>query len=109
MAEQSHDLTGISASDCPYDCTAERCVISGLNICGHPFKSGLQGALAAQPDVAARYSKARKMLHKQKLNVGGDDEETAPAAKKAKPRKRSKAKPKPKAKPAAEAPAPATT
>jgi hypothetical protein len=38
------NLTGLTGSTCCADCGPEGCVISGINVCAHPRKGGLQGA-----------------------------------------------------------------
>jgi hypothetical protein len=64
-------LAGLSASDCPFDCNAEKCLISGMAICGHPGKGGLQSAMQNDPEAMARYNQARKILAHQKVDKKG--------------------------------------
>lgn len=61
------DLDGISATDCPVACSAERCCVTGINVCGHPNKGGLQARSMQQPAVLRRYNEARKMLAQTNL------------------------------------------
>jgi hypothetical protein len=65
---EEDELGGLTASECPYDCNAERCVISGINFCGHPRKGGLQPAIQRDPDAMIRVNKARKMLAHQAVD-----------------------------------------
>lgn len=103
MTDKTFDLTGLSPTDCPYDCNPAGCVITGIAVCGHPFKGGLQGALQAKPEIVTRFQRARKILHNKKLNLGGEEPAPAPKAAKAAPRKRRKRRKR--AKPAVKAPA----
>lgn len=59
---------GLTATECPYDCNANSCVISGLNVCGHPRKGGLQPAVQRDPDAMERYNAARKILAHQAVD-----------------------------------------
>lgn len=56
------EFGGLSATECPFDCNADRCVISGINVCGHPRKGGLQPAIQRDPEAMTRYNAARKIL-----------------------------------------------
>lgn len=47
---------------------ASKCVISGVSGCAHPFKGGLQPALAT-PDAVARYERAVKVLKHRKIDL----------------------------------------
>lgn len=55
-------LAGINRTECPVDCTLQKCVITHANICAHPCKGGLQAAFKMRPDCVERYNKARKKL-----------------------------------------------
>ena len=63
-----HDFPGLTATECCERCieNANRgepeCVISGADCCLHPYKSGLQAAHRMQPQVLARFDRARKQL-----------------------------------------------
>lgn len=61
MAKKDN-FAGLTAQECCKACTAERCIISGINVCSHPAKGGLQGALMAQPDTLKRYQAAQAKL-----------------------------------------------
>ena len=65
----SSNLGGLSATDCPHDCEKERCVITGRNLCGHPFKSGLQYIDKMNPEVNERYKQAQKMLAHKRVDA----------------------------------------
>ena len=63
VSTQSSDpQAGLTAAECPFDCKADRCVISGMNVCGHPRKGGLQPAIQRDPEAMTRYNAARKTL-----------------------------------------------
>jgi hypothetical protein len=55
------DFRGMSKSQCPAGCNAERCVISELPYCSHPLMGGVQKALKT-PAVLARYADACKAI-----------------------------------------------
>lgn len=55
-------LAGLTILDCPVECTKDKCVITEWGVCGHPKKSGLQGADRSKPDVLERYNAARRRL-----------------------------------------------
>lgn len=61
-------LGGLSGTECPYDCTREGCVISGIPFCGHPNKGGLPNAAQNDSDALRRYNQARKLLAHQALD-----------------------------------------
>ncbi len=56
------DFLGITKTDCPTDCTFERCVITGGPYCGHPCKGGIQPAQMQDRETVERYNRARKHL-----------------------------------------------
>lgn len=69
-APKTSEMAGITAADCPMVCNAKRCVISGVGICAHPGKGGLQAAL--QNDVSLRkFNEAKRILGKAKLDLMG--------------------------------------
>ncbi|HEY2229776.1 MAG TPA: hypothetical protein VGI22_18965 [Xanthobacteraceae bacterium] len=55
---------GISARQCPTACTPERCVITGEDICSHPFKGGLQPHYMSDPGILDRRRLARKVINR---------------------------------------------
>lgn len=61
---------GITVSDCPTACTATKCVISGVGICSHPHKGGLQAGLQ-NPDNMRRLNEAKRIIGKAKLDLMG--------------------------------------
>lgn len=64
----SGDYLGITPSDCPVACTAERCVISGVGICAHPYKGGLQARMQ-NPESLRRLGAAKRAIGKRKLEL----------------------------------------
>src|SRR5258706_1962093 len=56
------EFLGITKNDCPVDCTAESCVITGVGFCGHPCKGALQPVYMSNRDTVERYNRARKHL-----------------------------------------------
>jgi hypothetical protein len=64
----THDeaIGGLNATECSYDCTPGKCVISGMNLCGHPNKGGgSQAAIQNNPEAMTRYNAARRQLAMQ--------------------------------------------
>lgn len=70
-ADKPNELDGISQSDCPFDCDPEKCAITGINVCGHPYKGGLQSALMSRPEVVRRYQAARRIIAHQVTDKKG--------------------------------------
>lgn len=65
-AKDGEGFGGLNATECSYDCTAAKCVISGRNLCGHPNKGGgSQAAIQNNPEAMARYNAARRQLAMQ--------------------------------------------
>jgi hypothetical protein len=57
------EFPGLTATDCCTACNqTDGCIISGMNCCLHPRKSGLQPIHQTMPDVLRRYERARKRL-----------------------------------------------
>ncbi|SRR5216684_740586 len=56
------EFLGITRTDCPVDCTAEHCVITGVGFCGHPCKGALQPVYMSNRETVERYNRARKHL-----------------------------------------------
>lgn len=69
MSNDTPNLAGLAPRTCPTACTAERCVISGINVCSHPFGTGLQSALLGNPDVVRRFQMAKDKLAGKVLDV----------------------------------------
>lgn len=63
------EFAGLSPTDCCNACTASKCVISGIGICSHPMKGGLQSALMIRDDVMRRYNRAKVFLAKAKIDL----------------------------------------
>jgi hypothetical protein len=60
-------LDGISPTDCPYECTADRCCIVGAPVCSHPHKGGLQPIHKSDPAILRRFNEARQRLQQFRL------------------------------------------
>jgi hypothetical protein len=52
-------FAGMTVEDCPTACTPDRCVISTVNVCKHPAKSGTEGC---GPITMANRREAAKYL-----------------------------------------------
>lgn len=62
-------LVGLTALDCASGCKATCCAISGVGICAHPAKGGLQPSL--QNDKSMRlYNQAKQIIAGLKLKIG---------------------------------------
>ena len=64
------EFEGMTATSCCDACNLQRCVITGISLCGHPLKGGLQPALMTRGDITARYARAQKLLKHQKVELG---------------------------------------
>lgn len=64
------EFVGLTPKECPTACNAERCVISGIGICGHPAKGALQVHTA---EALGRFNEAKKLLGKRKVDIGNVD------------------------------------
>lgn len=63
-------LEGLTALDCATACKAACCVISGVGICAHPAKGGLQANL--QNDKSLRmFNQAKQVIAGLRLKIGG--------------------------------------
>jgi hypothetical protein len=69
-AAKPNPFEGLTPADCCNGCSPERCVISGMNVCAHPYKGGLQSALQSKPDVLKRHRAARRFLAHAKIELG---------------------------------------
>jgi hypothetical protein len=56
------EFEGLSPTECCNGCNAEKCVISGINVCSHPMKGGLQSTQLGQQEVVKRYGRAKAAL-----------------------------------------------
>jgi len=62
-------LAGLTALDCASGCKVGCCAISGVGICAHPAKGGLQASL--QNDKSMRmYNQAKQIIAGLKLKIG---------------------------------------
>lgn len=62
------EMVGLTATTCAAACSATRCIISGVGICAHPYKGGLQSSLQS-PDAVARLKAASRVIGKRKLEL----------------------------------------
>jgi hypothetical protein len=71
-AEQPKSVTGefagITAKDCPHACTVDKCCISTVGICAHPYKSAVNGF---GPITMANRDRARKLIKHQMVDMKG--------------------------------------
>jgi hypothetical protein len=63
------EFAGLTATTCCNACNPDGCVISGINVCAHPFKGGLQSAQLGQHETVKRFDRAKRVLAGQKINV----------------------------------------
>lgn len=61
-------LAGITGLNCPHACKADRCVISGVAICAHPHKGGLQPQLQ-NPESLRNVNDAKEALAGRRLKI----------------------------------------
>jgi carbonic anhydrase len=65
------EQAGLTSTECCFECTAERCAISHLNVCSHPNKGGMQAVVMNDPEALKRYQRARKTLAVQVASKRG--------------------------------------
>jgi hypothetical protein len=63
------EFSGLTATTCCDGCNPDGCVISGVNVCAHPFKGGLQSAQLGEHETVKRFDRAKRVLAGQKINV----------------------------------------
>jgi hypothetical protein len=64
-------FAGISTTECCDNCTADGCVISGINVCAHPMKGGLQSTQMRDPEALKRFNRAKLALRDQMIDLRG--------------------------------------
>lgn len=69
-AAKPSEMEGITVTDCPMACGSTKCVISGVNVCAHPHKAGLQVSVQNE-DSLRRFNQAKRMLGQRKLDLQG--------------------------------------
>jgi hypothetical protein len=65
------EFAGITTTECCDGCNADGCVISGINVCAHPMKGGLQSAQMRDPEALRRFNKAKGALRDQMIDLRG--------------------------------------
>jgi hypothetical protein len=73
---ETDPLDGISPTDCPYDCNAERCCIVNAPVCSHPNKGGLQAKFLSDPAILRRFNEARQALAQTRLDRRAEKEDS---------------------------------
>ena len=68
-AQDQKDFEGLTAATCCSACNPAGCTITG-DVCGHPYKSGLQAAHRMRPQVIDRYERAKRFLKHQAIEAG---------------------------------------
>jgi hypothetical protein len=64
------EFAGLTEIECCASCNADRCIISGINVCGHPFKGG---QIAPNDSAAlARSIRAKKVLAHRRIDLTKD-------------------------------------
>lgn len=56
------EFEGITAATCCDACRIGHCVVSGDDICTHPYKGGLHAKHMIRPDIVQRFNRAKKTL-----------------------------------------------
>lgn len=62
------EFAGVSATACCTACTPERCVISTVGVCKHPYKTGDSGC---GPITIENRHKVRKLIKHQLIDLRG--------------------------------------
>lgn len=66
--EAAGEFAGITAKDCPAACRADRCCISTVGVCAHPYKSAVNGF---GPVTMENRERARKLIKHQMVELKG--------------------------------------
>jgi hypothetical protein len=66
-APKKDEFEGIDDATCCAACDIDRCVITGINVCGHPRKGGLQARQMMDRAVVERYARVKKRLKLESL------------------------------------------
>lgn len=61
-AKPATEFAGLSHVNCCEGCTPTQCVISGIGVCAHPLKGGLQAAQMQDSKTLARFNRAKETL-----------------------------------------------
>jgi hypothetical protein len=64
-------FAGMSTTECCDGCKPDRCVISGMNYCAHPFKGGLHSPQMQDPEALKRANRAKASLRNQVIDLRG--------------------------------------
>jgi hypothetical protein len=59
---RTSEFPGMTINNCCSDCKEGRCVISGINVCAHPRKGGLQASQMGDREALARLGRAKDAL-----------------------------------------------
>jgi hypothetical protein len=70
-AKVPSEFVGITTTECCDGCNADGCVISGINVCAHPMKGGLQSAQMRDPEALKRFNRAKGALRDQMIDLRG--------------------------------------
>jgi len=70
-ADMASPFEGISASNCCDRCHKDKCAISEMNYCAHPFKGGLQAVQMNDDRALKRFNKAKDKLKNQMIELRG--------------------------------------
>jgi len=69
--KSANPFAGISPSECCDSCNESKCAISGINVCAHPMKGGLQSAQMRDPEALKRFNRAKAALKDQMIDLRG--------------------------------------
>lgn len=59
---KSAEFAGLSKVNCCDGCEPTRCVISGIGVCAHPYKCGLQASQLSDRKALTRFNRAKELL-----------------------------------------------
>jgi hypothetical protein len=68
-AKVPSQFAGITTSECCDGCSRDRCVITEINYCAHPFKGGLQSAQMNDEQALKRFNRAKAALNNQMIDL----------------------------------------
>lgn len=60
------EFAGLTQADCCDACNVRGCVLSGNDICMHPYKGGLHAPQLRNPEIVKRFNRAKAYLKNAK-------------------------------------------
>jgi hypothetical protein len=69
MIAPADEYAGLTNENCASGCSEAGCIISGIGVCGHPRKGGLQDTQKLDPAAVARFERAVAILGTKPMEI----------------------------------------